>query len=209
METKIKKQKYNLKKGFTLIELLITIVIFVILTGVVLLNSNTFDNTILLNNLSYDIALTIKEAQSYGVNVAENSQGLFNTKTQAYGVYFNLDKNNTNFILFNDLDSNHKYEDGDITNCLASNSECIQKYTMRNGTHISGICVGSSESDCEIHNGITELSILFYRPNLNAVIHTFPETIPPPTYAKITLSAANTATSSIVITSIGQIYVKK
>ena len=52
----IKIKKHNLNKGFTLVELLVTIVIFVIITGVVLINSNKFDNTILLDNLGYDVA---------------------------------------------------------------------------------------------------------------------------------------------------------
>ena len=59
----LKKQKINNhKSGFTLVELLVTITIFVILTGVVLVNSNSFDNSVLLNNFAYDVALTIKEA---------------------------------------------------------------------------------------------------------------------------------------------------
>ena len=73
------KQKINKKAGFTLVELLVTISIFVILTGVVLFNSNSFDSTVLLNNFGYDIALTIKQAQSFGVNVREDNTGNFSS----------------------------------------------------------------------------------------------------------------------------------
>ena len=87
MSTKIKNRK---NKGFTLIELLVTITIFVILTGVVLLSQNSFDNSILIKNLAYDISLTIREAQDYGVDVNE-SQYSTNPFTP-YGVYFNLNR---------------------------------------------------------------------------------------------------------------------
>ena len=66
MFKKAKIKENNLKKGFTLVELLVTIVIFVIITGVVLVNSNKFDSSVLLHNFTYDVALTIKQAQTYG-----------------------------------------------------------------------------------------------------------------------------------------------
>lgn len=195
------------KAGFTLVELLVTISMFVIITGVILVNSNKFDSTVLLNNFTYDVALTIKQAQSYGVNVKESSSGSFNT---AYGVYFDLTQSKTNFVLFNDVDDNKIY-DGLITACPTDSVECIQKYSMTKGTYIQSICTGTSESNC--NNIADQLSILFQRPNLNALIYSKigsnPLSVPQP-YAKIILAAQNgTATSTVVVTSVGQIYVKK
>ena len=208
MNMNIKNQKYNLKSGFTLVELLVTISMFVIITGVILVNSNKFDSTVLLNNFTYDVALTIKQAQSYGVNVKESSSGSFNT---AYGVYFDLAQSKTNFVLFNDVNDNKIY-DGLLTACPTDSVECIQKYSMTKGTGIKSICAGSDETDCK-NNPADQLSIMFKRPNLSALIYSKIGGNPLSTekaYAKIILAAQNgTATSTVVVTSVGQIYVKK
>jgi prepilin-type N-terminal cleavage/methylation domain-containing protein len=218
---KNKTNKKSLNKGFTLVELLVTITIFVIITGVVLVNSNKFDSTELLNNFTYDVALTIKQAQSYGVNARENNLGSFNTNLSGYGVYFNVDPatgaggSNTNFVLFNDISDNlgtgnpDKIYNGSITSCPTDSLECVQKYSIKKGLYIKNICAGASESTCD--SSITKLSILFYRPNLAAFIYTVNGTFVsvPQSYAKITLASLDGATSSVVITAVGQIYVKR
>ena len=216
-----KNKKINTKAGFTLIELLITLVIFVTLTGVVLLNKNNFDNAELLHNFAYDVALTIRQAQSYAVNVQENSVGGFSSK---YGVFFNTSDtgSNTNFIFFNDFnilgtsDGNHQYDignsEGSVTQCPTT-SECIQKYAIKNGLYISHMCVGIDESSCNQSNGtVDNMVVLFSRPSFTANIyvpHSITQPTPTPTYAKITLSSPSGASESVVITGIGQVYVKK
>lgn len=210
IKSKTQKTNRRLKSGFTLVELLITIVIFVIVTGVVLVNQNKFDSTILLNNFSYDVALSIKQAQTYGANVREGVSGSFQ---DAYGVYFNIGdpSGRTNFILFNDVsgsipgsDPDKKYN-GSLTTCPVSNVECIQRYTMRRGMNISSMCAGT-EDVCTLTN---ELSILFKRPDLTAKIYMNENLEGPKQYAKITLSSSEGVFSDIVITEVGQIYIKK
>jgi prepilin-type N-terminal cleavage/methylation domain-containing protein len=216
----------NKKGGFTLIELLVVLVIFVVLTGVVLVNQNSFNNSELLNNFTYDVALTLKQAQTYAVNVQENVFGSFSS---SYGVFFNIDPtpnaggSNTNFILFNNLvssDGNVTYDDsinsttgtslhaGDVTNCPTTNSECVQKYAMTNGLYISNICVTDSHNSTTCN--VNQLSILFTRPNPSAYIYDLDNSSPTlKNSATITLSSAKGATSSVVITGTGQIYVQK
>ena len=220
---KIKKLN-NLKSntGFTLIELMVTIVIFVILTAVVLFSQSGFNNTVLLNNLAYDISLTIRQAQYYGVNVNE-SQSTLNPFTP-YGVYFNvssLDQVNgktVNFIFFTDTlgDNNSnipndKYNPGTLT-CSANSLECISKYNIGNGNYIKSICtILPNQSTCTpITNSLT---IIFKRPNPNAII--FPDVEANGTginnqasYADITVSSASGRTKDIIVTSVGQIYVQ-
>lgn len=207
----------NKNRGFTLVELLVTITVFVIVTGVVLVNSNKFDSSILLHDFAYDVALTVKEAQSYGVNVKENISGTFNT---AYGVYFDTTQSITNFVLFNDTGNATAYTgnptggpdniyNGSLTSCPTNDPECVQKYSMTRGTYIQSICAGASDLSC---NQADQLSILFKRPNLDALIYYKVGSNPLSglqPYAKIVLSASNGATSTVIVTSIGQIYVKR
>ena len=198
--------------GFTLIELLVTIVIFVILTGVVLFNQNGFNNTVLINNLAYDIALTIRQAQNYGVDVNESQVNTFNAP---YGVVFNTG-NNKNFILFADtgtsggVDTNGNpvpdYKYTGSGSCLASDPsdpECIQKYNISSGSYIKSICTKKNGSACTLTNSLT---ILFQRPNPDALIYSDTGSAD---FADITVASASGVIKDIIITGVGQIYVQK
>lgn len=210
----MKKSFRNKKSGFTLIELLVTITIFVILTGIVLFNSNSFNNSVLLHNFAYDVALTIKQAQSYGVNVSENKLGTFSS---SYGIYFNINTDpargtvgsKNEFVFYNDLDGNITYQNGIVTSCTTSDTECLQKYIMKNGTSIKSMCAGDNENTCQDVTNV--LAILFKRPNLNALIYSKGPIFgfsSAKAYAKIVLAAADGRTAAVIVTSTGQIYVK-
>jgi len=191
----------KLVSGFTLVELLVTITVFVILTGIVLFNSNKFDSSVLLHNFGYDVALTIKQAQFYGVNVKESTNATFSSP---YGVYFNIGEggSRTNFILYNDIVRDNKY--GDNFACTVSDSECVQKYSMQRGTFIKDICAGTEASpEC----GLSQLSVLFIRPNPDAHIYVNNLSVASD-YTRIILSSADGATTSVIVTSAGQIYTK-
>ena len=58
-----------MKAGFTLIELLVSIAIFIIITSVAVWNNSQFNSTILLTDLGYEIALSVRQAQVYGITV--------------------------------------------------------------------------------------------------------------------------------------------
>ena len=204
---KINSFNKNSKKGFTLVELLVTIVIFVILTGVTLFNQKGFDNTVLLKNLAYDIALTIRQAQTYGVNVKESQ---VSGKFSSYGVYFNTTTNNKSFVLFADNGKNNStgyyilVPDGKFSgsmDCPSNDNECLQKYLLKQNAYISNLCVGTSIDNCA---NVSELTIYYKRPDPDAVINDTNS------YSEITVSSAtNSASSTIVVTGPGQIYIKK
>ena len=213
------KDKKNLsrKSGFTLIELMVVLVVFVALTGIMISSQSKFDGTILLNNLAYDIALSIREAQTYGVNVKEFSAGL-TSKFSGYGIRFDPAVDNKHYILFSDVNDNNYF---DIPNsnpiCPKGDPECVKKYTLTRGSFIQSVCVGLSESTCDTQYDVNldkSISIIFRRPNPDAIItigaggemscsgHRCQ-------IAKIIISSANNATTSIVVTALGDIYVKK
>ena len=155
----LRKRNYN--KGFTLVELLVTITIFVILTGVVLFNQSKFNSSILLTNLAYDTALTVRQAQTYGINIKEfNVNGTGNFFVP-YGVHFDISAPKS-FILFADLDKKGYY-DFSTSTCDAP-SGCVNRYNISRGNYISDLC--TSDMIC----GFKKMDIVFIRPNPDAHI---------------------------------------
>lgn len=167
----VKKTK---KAGFTLVELLVTITIFVILTGVVLWNQNKFNSTILLTNLAYDTALTIRQAQTYGINIKE-----FNSEFLPYGVHFDTSSSKS-FILFVDDTYQDKNNLGDgrynddttkkaLDTCL-QDKYCVNKYSIKRGNYISNLYYVRPGEDWDDAEKADTLDIVFVRPNTTAYI---------------------------------------
>lgn len=160
------RRKQN-QSGFTLVELLVTISIFVVLTGVVLFSQFKFDSTILLTNLAYDTALTIRQAQTFGINIKEFADDKF----VPYGVHF--DKNApTSFILFADLDGDNLFK-GNTGKCNKDDG-CVNRYNIKRGNYIKELCVGEyslSTKSCVNSGGVLfKLDVTYRRPDPNAYI---------------------------------------
>jgi prepilin-type N-terminal cleavage/methylation domain-containing protein len=200
------------KSGFTLIELMVSLAIFAFMTAFLLAKYGTFDQNTLLTNLAYDTAITIRSAQSYGLNV----QGVLNASTcngQAgftagnpcffypYGVHFGNPTPNNQFILFTDLNQGTAN-----AGLYTGSNEDVSKYTMNRGYTIQSICAGTASSTCA---QLSSLDITFKRPNPDAIIDGAQLVGGPVTnqaYAKITLTA-NGLTQSVVVQSTGQISI--
>lgn len=206
-----KPSRGKLLTGFTLIELMVTLTIFAITTGIVMFSQGKFDNSVLLTNLAYDVAITIRQAQTYGVNVREFGVIAGSGKFVGYGVYFSFgtDGSDKQFNLFADANGNYKF-DGDFV-CNAGDIECVDKYIVKRGDKISAICAGAdlSSLDCDI----SPLNITFKRPNPDAVILVNDDsysTANRKNYAKIVISSADgSATRSVIVNRTGQIYVQQ
>ena len=79
-------------KGFTLIEFVVIISIFAIMAAVALFNFAGFRSNVSLNNLSHDIALTLRQAQVFGwATETAALDALGNPTRYANGVYFKFD----------------------------------------------------------------------------------------------------------------------
>ena len=179
-------------KGFTLIELLVTLSLFVVLTTIVIFSQSKFNGSILLTNLAYDVALTVRQAQSYGVNVRETTSGSGDFK-HAYGVHFDIDiTKNKQFLLFSDNTTvNSKYDTDDFI---------VNTYKIKRGSYIKDICVGVSPC-----SSVNTLDITFLRPNPDAIIKG--DSATDETEAKITISSSDGATRTVIIYSTGQISI--
>src|SRR3989344_7878132 len=141
------------QKGFTLIELMVTVGIFVLMTGLILARYGSFNQGILLTNLAYDVALTIRSAQSYGLNVKSvpnSSVNFSNEFNYPFGVHFK--KDSKFFILFADADVDGRFDSG----------EDISTTNIKRGSKVGILCVGT-ESSCD--SSINTLDIAFKRPD--------------------------------------------
>jgi prepilin-type N-terminal cleavage/methylation domain-containing protein len=198
-------RKRKLQKGFTLVELLVTLTIFVILTGVVLFSQSKFNGTILLTNLAYDTALTVREAQTYGINI----KGFSGTNQfLPYGVHF--EEMTKSFILFADQDYSDEEDpgtgifSGSTSTCKTSDG-CVSRYSIKRGNYISNL-YADNDGDCSDEK--TKLNITFIRPNPDAIIKADDD--PNTTYGRacIELSGTDGSKRTVVVQSNGLIEIK-
>lgn len=138
-------------RAFTLIELVVTVGIFAIISTVIITRNSQFDEEIFLSDMAYDVALSVRRAQSYGINV-HGSAGSFD---HPYGIYFT--NATTTYKFFVDTDDDGFYDDPD---------ELIETYTLGRGTSIGPLCDPASKTPCDLEN----LTVIFRRPEPDAII---------------------------------------
>jgi prepilin-type N-terminal cleavage/methylation domain-containing protein len=149
-----------LNRGFTLIELLAVTAVMVFVTSAILANNSRFGGAVLLQNLAYDMALTVRQAQVYGISVFRFGEEEF---SYAYGAHFNP-STPTNFLLFADAVSANGLYDGCST---PSQCELVQSTNISQGYTISDVCVtGSGAETC----GHSQIDVTFKRPEPDAYI---------------------------------------
>ena len=177
-------------KGFTLVELMVTTSIFVFITALMIVKYGSFNQGTLLTNLAYDVALTIRTAQTYGLSVQRKDSNL--EFKYAYGV--NFDTNtlyNKQIILF--IDS---VIDGNYSN----STELVSTYNIKRGAKIAGFCTVT----CSVPNTTGYVNISFLRPNPDAVIHVNGSTNNE-SYLKIFVQATDGSMRSVTVRQTGQI----
>ena len=55
------------RAGFTLIEMLVVVAIITVVTAVMFSNQSNFSSSVLLANTTYDVALSARDAETYGL----------------------------------------------------------------------------------------------------------------------------------------------
>lgn len=193
-------------RAFTLIELLVVTAIITVITGVVFANNNRFGGIILLENLTYDVALSIRQAQVYGISVSRFGDTNFSA---GYGIDFNV-SSPTTYTLFGDSSDNGLY---DCTIPGSGGCELVAATTIASGYRIASLCstpAGGSEG-C---SGINTIDVLFKRPEPDAWISSngnscITDSSACQESARITLTSPRGDTMSVVIEANGQISVGK
>lgn len=151
-----------MSKGFTLIELLVVTAILTIVSGIILVNNNRFGGAILLENLAYDVGLSIREAQVYGIAVRRYGTSNFQA---GYGMHFSM-SSPTTYVLFVDAVSENGLYDGcpDSASC-----ELVQSTDIHRGFQIADLCSIPTSGGGETCD-LDRLDILFQRPEPDAFI---------------------------------------
>lgn len=146
--------------GFSLVEMLVTVSIFLIITTVVIMNQNKFSSDIALSNVTYEVALKIRQMQTYGILVRESDSDF----SGAYGVHFYKNDGEIKFRAFAD--------NPDSGNQLAYDDDVIDEllgiYSLAEGNEIIEVCTVQCltlEDD-----DIEHVDIVFKRPEPSAII---------------------------------------
>lgn len=161
-------------------ELMVVLAIIVIITSVVLTSQNSFNKTLILANTAYDIALTLRSAQTYGLS----SRAAGAAASAGYGLHFQTSPAGL-FTLFADTypgasvssvchpTSDASAPDAKPGNCSyeSAQGEKVVDYKLGNGITVSDFCAYSlgSWSCTYAHSGagggLSSLDIVFARPN--------------------------------------------
>ena len=154
---------------------MVVLAIIVIITAVVMTNQNSFNKTLILTNTAYDIALTLRSAQTYGLS----SRAAGTSATAGYGIHF-AGVSSGSFTLFADAypapstlsvchpTSDASSPDAKPGDCVyeSAQGEKIVDYTLGNGITISNFCAYAVGSwSCAQGGGLSSLDIVFARPN--------------------------------------------
>lgn len=193
-----------MNKGFTLVELIVTISIFVFMSVLLMVKYGNFNQSVLLTNMAYDLALVIRTAQTYGISVRSTTDN--SDFDRAYGVNLST-KNivdargslNTKIIFFADLTNNYIF-DG------VSGGDSIESiYNLSRGAKISKICVGDSSSNCTVTPDVVNVS--FKRPDPKAIICNDSSCYSDYPYMEITLEGTDGGQRKISVNRTGQVSI--
>lgn len=171
-----KKIKENTSRGFTLVEMTIVAAIFAVLTVIVVVKYGDFTSNLLVTNMAYEIALTTRQAQAFGVGVRgfelEGERGF----GSPYGVYFNLDDGlesrveARDFIFFVDNDDD-RYCGGVNSPCTCTTGdECINQFSLQRNIRITEIRIGMASCTNFSNDVVDSLAVTFKRPSPEARI---------------------------------------
>ncbi len=177
----LNRKKTTPGDGFSLIEMMIVISIMSVMTSVILVQHSTFNSTVLLKNLAYDLSLSIREVQIAAISVKSSGSGF----DAPHGIYF-ASITPQEYILFYDTNSNDMYDPGEADKTVYLNKNFKIKKLCR-------IKIGNQMCDF-----IGDLAIVFRRPDFDARLNTTTQNNITTT-AKIFLSAVVDDTQAQVI----------
>ena len=188
------KNARALRAGFSLIEMLVALGIIGVISTIVFVSQSSFDKTIILTNTAYDVALTIRNIETYGLGSRAVEFEGTTIKNAGHGVHF-ASANTSSFSTFvdsspiallkNPPDCNPPRDEDAKDAPDAHPGDCVftvekdilvQTFTLGNGVKIAKFCTtvdGTSwKCSTDESNPLTSLDITFVRPNADITMVT-------------------------------------
>jgi len=146
--------------AFTVIELLVVCGIMVVVSAIIFANNNRFGGQVLLQNFAYDLALSVRQAQVYGISVRRFGASTFSA---GYGMHFDL-QDPYDYVLFADAAS-------PVNGLYDGPSELVQSTSINRGYFVSKLCApAGTDASCTSGTSVSKLDVLFIRPEPDAWI---------------------------------------
>ncbi len=177
MDKTMEKIKNNLKKnsnkGLTLVELMVVISIFLVISGVTIFDYGNFRSNVSLQNLTDDIALSIRKAQGFAIGARGIGIGAGTTFNKSYGMHFTIDSapsyflngSKKSFLMFSTTTSTNKYYDSSSSGaCGDATNECEELFNITSNDIIKKIFI----DDVDKTSAKSSLDIVFTRPDPRA-----------------------------------------
>lgn len=166
-------------RAFTLVEMLVVLFIIVVITAIVITGQSNYNKTLLLTDTTYGVALSAREAQSFGL--ASRKYG--NVQNPGYGLHFSS-ATPSNYTLFADTNAllpapancplgtpgTPEQKPG---NCRFDSADgVVSTYAFSRGFTVSKFCGKSGLTKyCSTDAApLTTLDLVFTRPNTTTTI---------------------------------------
>lgn len=221
MKNKFKNISKN--RGMTLVELIMVSIIFIIVSSISIFNYNKFNSSISLQNLTDEIALSIRKVQGYAIG----AKGIGSQFSNKYGLSFSVSDSSfetspipskNSFVIFVDTQDNYSYnyETNPTKYCgtPTATNECLEFLSIKNRDKISKIEVYKNGSPIVLDVN-SSINILFERPNPEAVFcyKTSASSLCDSDISRVIISiesdnsGGNAKTRSVTVWSTGQIHI--
>ena len=168
----------NTSQGFSLIELLVAVSIITIISAIALFNQAKFSSDILITNMAYELALTIRQAEVFGISSKGTSVESVISSEQyrvGYGVHFTTAEPGSLHTFLDkprgpasapgqDVEFDFQYD--------ANTDPLMTTIDLTQGEKIRRFCVRDMASawHCSDEGSASTLDIVFVKPNPDAFL---------------------------------------
>jgi hypothetical protein len=210
--------------------MIVVLAIITVITSVALLGQSDFNRTLLLTDTTYQVALSVREMQSFGLSSKRYIGGAQDVQNAAYGIHIESDEPQQ-FILFADI-SRTPLPSPALQNCITGTQDTpdekpgnclydtdatpdgiVETNRFTRGFFVSEFCGynGGNNRYCSTDTAtpLESLDIVFVRSSTESAIHAYRgSTWEPLVSAEIYISSADeTASRGICISRVGQVSI--